>query len=201
LQVAGCGLEVEVYTQYISKNIPIYYTTELYNITIKMIVFIRHANDDTKTRFKHDPHITPKGYSDAESQAKKLIKSRGIPDSIYYSPFRRCFETAHALSRNLDPKPKLIADSRVARYFNRQDRKNPSVSPCTIKYDVPIYETKEEFAARIKDFVRHINKEIKRDHKTVIWCVCHAYIYKKIAKELDIKVKSHIEFGDYFVCK
>lgn len=164
-----------------------------------VIIYIRHTHDKL-SKYKHDNNITKYGKRQAIKMAKKLIKLYGIPKIIYSSPFQRCIETSRRMLYQIqkrDDETRLIYDSKLSRYFTKLEKLNPSVNPKTLKFNIPIYETKTEFHKRLD---KHV-KQIRKNKNTVIWCITHAYVYKQIAKRLHVKVPNRIEFLDYFVLK
>ena len=178
-----------------------------------MIIYLRHANDNQhRPKHKHDNNISKKGKKDAQEMAHKLIKKYGYPTRIYFSPFQRCKETVKKMMNELvsmqspdnkhfcfgcyEGSIKLINDSRLSRYFTTSDKKKPSVSSKTLKHKIPIYESKDDFDKRISNQVEEI-KNI--DENEIIWCITHAYTFKRIANKLNIDTTSHIKFLQYFV--
>ena len=184
-----------------------------------MIIYLRHANDSQKrSRYKHDNHINKKGKLEAKEMTHKLIDKYGYPTKIYYSPFLRCRETLTVMVnellykkkgqkihfclkcgkadiKNIDINLDLVCDPDLSRYFVKDDRKKPSVSSSTLKFEVPIYEKKEGLIKRLDNHV----ESIKKEDKGVIWCITHAIIYKKIAQRLDIVTPESIDFLDHYV--
>lgn len=166
-----------------------------------MVVYIRHADDnDHKTKYKHDPHITQKGIFKAKIIIHELISKYGYPTEIYFSPFRRCIDTMkvmmHELKKIKNAKSKnikLYCDISLSRYFTKKDKENPSISKQTLSYNIPIYENKKEFHKRVKSHVSDMSKSPNN-----IWCITHALVYKNIAKRLNVYTNNRIEFLDYF---
>lgn len=179
-----------------------------------MIIYIRHANDDTKSsKYKNDPHITKDGKKAIGKVVKKLTKKYGYPDEIRFSPFRRCRETIMEMVNQIvllqtgenpdycfkcyDYDIKLTQDIGLSRYFTSAERKNPQVSSKTLKRKIPINESHDTFHKRLETQI--VNA--KRSKKKVVWCITHAVTYKKIGLKLQVSTPDHIEFLEYFVYK
>jgi broad specificity phosphatase PhoE len=176
-----------------------------------MIIYIRHGHDKDSSKYKQDAKLTKYGKKMAKIRTKHLIDMFGFPDKILYSPFQRCKKTAvimtvetlliktgskkHVCDRCIDDRDiELIADPNLSRYFTKSEKKHKSVKSSTLKSNVPIYESKNDFIKRIKEHAKTI---IKSDG--IVWCITHAYIYKKIANELNVPVSNHIDFLDFFI--
>lgn len=166
-----------------------------------MVVYIRHANDDNhKTKYKHDPHITKHGISAIKDKVQELIIKYGYPKEIYFSPFRRCIETMRIIVHELKKDKKshykninLYCDVTLSRYFSKKEQKKPKVSKKTLEYNIPIKENKYEFHRRVKENANDMKK-----YGNDIWCITHALVYKNVARELNIVTNDHIDFLESF---
>lgn len=163
-----------------------------------MVVYIRHANDDSKTKHKHDPHITQNGITLIKSKLKELIKKYGYPKKIYFSPFRRCIDTMriiiHELKKDIDTENiKLICDVNLSRYFNKKEKKKPKVSKKTLEYNIPINESKYSFYKRVS-----LNAKDMKNNNNDVWCITHAIVYKTVARHLNVLTNDHINFFESF---
>ncbi len=181
-----------------------------------MIIYIRHGSDVGKADYKLDPRITDLAKPQVRNLALKLIRQYGIPNKIYYSPFRRCKMTVRYFMKEIllyknkqethfcfechknEQSPvKLYNDNNLSRYFTVEDKKNPQVHPDTLKKNIPIYETDKQYNDRLNSQLRKMQFLSKKSE--VIWCITHAHCFKTIAKSLNIPTKSHIEFLQHFV--
>ena len=171
----------------------------LFTLNIIMVVYIRHANDDShKTKHIHDPHITRNGVSLIKLKLKELIKKYGYPKEIHYSPFRRCIDTMriiiHELKKNTDTENiKLIPDTNLSRYFNKKEKKKPKVSKKTLGYGIPINESKYAFYKRVS-----LNANNMKNTDNTVWCITHAIVYKTVAKSYNVFTNDHIDFFESF---
>ena len=55
----------------------------------RVIIYIRHAEDIYRDKYKYDPKLTRDGKIKARKLVTKLISKYGIPDIIYCSPCSR----------------------------------------------------------------------------------------------------------------
>lgn len=191
-----------------------------------MIIYIRHANDDankSSAKYRYDPHITKLGTSQTKKLTNELVKKYGFPTQIYSGPFNRCRDTMSTMVDELvlmktgvqakcncrkcyKGNIKIETDVNLAKHSKHLDNSLDKVSPKTLKYNIPKYETEENFnnridnhLAKMKEYTQNISNGPAVNNANVIWCITHAYIYKHIAGKLNINTSNHIEFLDYFV--
>jgi broad specificity phosphatase PhoE len=163
-------------------------------------IYLRHANDGHKTIYKQDAKLTKKGKRDTAKAAHRLVKHHGFPDEIRFSPFLRTAETAHLLYYKLLElnngrcKTRLIPDVDLSRYFNRKERRYPSVSAYTQQFAVPL-DNQKAFHRRLK---RHRRKMKGRGDET-IWFITHALAMKYLAEKRHISLPEDIKFLHYFI--
>lgn len=165
----------------------------------KMIIFIRHADDDgSDPIYSHDPKITRRGLKKAKDIAFQLIERYGCPDIIFCSPFRRTIQTSKSMKKLCDDYTKIYVDNNLSRYFCKREKANPQVDPGTQKYDAPIYESWNDFEDRINKHLRMLKKEDFAEREEVVWCITHALVYKHVAKVYGIKIPTYIPFMHHF---
>ena len=169
-----------------------------------MIIFIRHSDDeDSDPTYKLDPNLTPHGIKLAQSKGRKIIEKYGVPSIIYTSPFRRTKQTVNymlsSLSNSQKQEIKISHVSKLSRYFTRSEKRRPKIDKSTMKNNIPIYETHDDFVKRTVKIAKIISKFINTPE--IIWCVTHTVIYKRVAKYYDITLPNYIPFMDYFEIK
>ncbi|ARF10386.1 histidine phosphatase superfamily branch 1 [Hokovirus HKV1] len=160
-------------------------------------IIIRHAHDDNPYyKHSHDKKITSLGKSLAYKLGDKLVNKYGYPDIIFCSPFTRTIQTTKKIKKSIDKKIKIIIDNRLSRYFTHKEKKHPDVYTKTIKKDIPIYETYDEFKKRCDSFINDINYYKKKKYN--IWIITHVLVLKRITKKFRIKIHKHIDYLEYY---
>jgi len=161
------------------------------------IIIIRHSDDETYCEKKHDCPINPqRGSYLAKKVGKKLVDKYGIPDIIILSPFRRTIETMNYMIDVKNQNIQVIEDNKLCRYFNQREKENPDVYKETLKKNIPIKESYNEFKERVDIFCEYM-QDMNIENKT-IWVITHALVYKKISKFFHKKTSSHINFMENF---
>lgn len=169
-----------------------------------MLIYIRHSeDDDTDPTYQHDPHLTDRGKKLARHQGKKLIRKYGLPDIIFYSPFRRTRETLNYMLYDLSNKDydkiETVCELDASRYFSKRDKLNPDVAKSTLSKDIPIYENMSDFSSRINSLSKKLSKLHRRNY--VIWCITHTTVYKQLADIYHLDLPNHIPYMHYFAIK
>lgn len=167
-----------------------------------MLIYIRHSVDNEEDpTYRHDARLTHKGKKLAASKGEHLIQKYGVPNIVYCSPFRRTRETLDKLLSSIQDTQhiKIVYDERIARHFSKSDQRNPDVAPTTLKTDIPIYESTDEFNKRIQRFARSMSSYALED--TVVWCITHTTAYKRMASYHRTRIPSHIPFAHHFIVK
>ena len=159
-----------------------------------MHIYMRHGNDNKTCHYKHDHSLKSELIYEEEiiKKTRKLIKKYGYPDTIYCSPFKRVRETVAIMIDYIKSKHKscdIDVDPRLSRYFNSNERANPSVRNTTLKYNPPLNENGKMFKKRV-DQVEH---DINRDHGTT-WCITHYLVIKRITKNNHIEIPKKMPF-------
>lgn len=169
---------------------------------------IRHSHDEQRDRKKnfedhrHDHPITPVGRKMAAERFIQLIKKIGVPQIIYCSPFKRGIETVkYMIPRSMRSSIRIMSDTRLSRFFNSKEQKDPSIFPETKKKNVPIRETKKQFHTRIEDFIKSMMKEGNIGSKKNVWFITHALVHKYIAGIYNVTIPEHIPFLHCFEVK
>lgn len=169
---------------------------------------VRHANDECKkVTFRHDNKLVETNLNDkVQKLMEKLIARYGLPDRIFCSPMRRTRRMLDIVMRHLKYTYKhkvpegIWIDRRLSRFFIGEEQDHPEIAPCTKKYKIPIRETVSQFEARIRGFVRHMEKRgYHRRGGKVAWVFTHAVPYKEICDLNSIKTHEIIGFLDYEV--
>jgi broad specificity phosphatase PhoE len=161
-----------------------------------MQLFIRHGNDHTESKYKHDNELNSYYNNDVISLTYKLIKKYGCPKYIYCSPFQRSIQTVEIMEqvfKKLHKKVKILVDARLSRFFNAQEQLHPSVKKNTLYYNPPIYETKEAFNKRVKKVNYYAMNNIKST-----WYITHYLVLKRIAYKHDIPIPEQMPFLHVF---
>lgn len=159
-----------------------------------VILYIRHADDNDKEKtFRDDPKITQTGAEKVIVFTDKLIKKRGLPEIIYVSPFRRAKLTAKymlkLMKKKYDHYPEIIIDNRLSRFFSPREKLNPSISNRTKEYQVPIYESWDEFKERALDFMKEMESKSED-----IWVITHTLIEREVARRYNVDFPKKIPF-------
>lgn len=161
-----------------------------------MIIYIRHSHDEEgNPEYRHDPVLTKHGEELAREAGKKLLDKYGVPDHVYVSPFRRTKYTMKAMLGKDVSKTEIHVDSRLARFFSSNERKDHDVNPKTLRHKIDIEETKEQFSDRVKEFTKFINA--KNNNKVIIWCITHTSTYKVISHIYGIDLPEEIPYMYY----
>lgn len=175
--------------QYIKNNI--------FNMTV---VFIRHSDDNgSDPSHHHDPKVTRRGKKKAENAAYELIRMYGEPSVIFCSPFRRTLETSKRMKKMCNLPPEIYIDNNLSRYFSKKEKKNPDISSKTRKYDVPIYESWNDFEERINKHIQMLIHSGYKKSEDVVWVVSHALVYKHVARVYGVDIPIIIPFLEHFV--
>jgi broad specificity phosphatase PhoE len=163
------------------------------------IIYIRHSDDEGGDCSKlQDCQLNQEGRKLAIRTGYKLIKKHGLPNIIYCSPFRRTLQTMENMLRNKDRSGiKIYKETRLSRYFSSSEKLRPNIDPNTMKADIDIHESFEEFKIRIDKFSDSI--ESLTENNDVIWCITHTTVYKRLSKKYDIKLPKYIPFCHYFI--
>lgn len=167
-----------------------------------MIIYIRHANDESDSDEKHDPELTSDAKEEIRAKVAKLVSRYGIPLSIEYSPFLRTRQTAEIMldelrTRHLSSshEVEMIVNSDLSRYFTESEKKQPSVHDSTKDWRIPIYEQKEQFESRV---TRHVAETIRNEKiystKRVHWVITHTLVIKRVAKIHRQEIDDHLPF-------
>lgn len=165
-----------------------------------MIIYIRHSDDnDRHPVHRHDQKINKKGKILAYQKAQRLIKKYGHPTIMYISPFVRSKETAHEMAKAFTKKIDVYYDKRLSRFFSKKEQQDPSVFQSTLKHNIPIKETSEEFKQRVQNHIDSMEKrKYKKSSKDIVWCITHALVYKKVARYYHISIPKYIPFVEHF---
>ena len=163
-----------------------------------MWLVVRHTDDNySNPTYGQDNRITDYGFHVAKQETIRLIKMFGEPDIIYYSGFRRVKGTLQAMMSLFKKKPKLILDNKLSRYFCAEEKANPGVAPETMKHDVPIYESWNEFRKRAKSHINDMKRADNLYGTQKVWSITHALVFKEVAKYYDVTIPKHIEPMDF----
>lgn len=165
-----------------------------------MLIYVRHSDDEvTDPTHRHDPKLTKEGKYLAFKKGRTLLKKYGTPKIIYCSPFRRTKQTLkYMLYKVSRDNIQIIFDSRVSRYFSEREKANPDIDGSTKVSNVPIYETRKDFATRAQNLTTDLNIHAKHDNE-IVWCITHTSFYKKIAKIYNTTIPDFIPFMHYFI--
>ena len=167
-----------------------------YNIKqLKMQLFIRHGNDHTESKYKHDNELNSYYNTDIVNLTHKLIKKYGCPKYIHCSPFQRSIQTVEIMEqvfKKSHKKVKILVDTKLSRFFNARRQLQPSVKKSTLYYHPPIYESKEQFNKRVKKVNHHA---MNNTHST--WYITHYLVLKRIAHKHHIPIPEQMPF---FTC-
>ena len=167
----------------------------------RRIIYLRHG-EDMRTKYKYDEKLTPRGKEAARDLAKTLIRKYGIPDIIYCSPFYRTRQTRRQMLKVIEKQTGQevinIIDPRLGRFFTKKEMENPDIRRDTRTKNVTMYETWEDFKARVREQVSEMESN---DQYRVIWCIGHTLIIKQIIRIKKIRRSSHIEYSDHVILK
>jgi len=180
-----------------------------------VLIYIRHSHDDYgEATHRHDHRITSLGKEKAKEVGQQLIAQYGMPSLIYCSPFKRTKQTLRYMLHKYEKADlinvKVKYDNNLSRYFNSKEQEDPSVFPET--NGVPIVENKKQFQTRINNHIREVenygfvtgavgNKAAAGavGVASVVWCITHALVFKRIAKYHEVNIPEHIPFMEYFI--
>lgn len=166
-----------------------------------MIIYIRHGSDvyDDPT-YAHDQKIVKnaENHEDIARVGLFLIEKYGHPAMTICSPFQRARDTYNVLKKKnvLQPETKLYVDTRVGRYFSSREKEaGPEVRKETLKMKPAIYESWQNFKARVQKHVDQLSTDgyLKSRHK-VVWVITHTLVIKEVAKYLNFEMPEHYEF-------
>ena len=163
-----------------------------------MLIYIRHAEDDTSDIYKHDGSLTKVGKKQAKYFANYLIKKYGYPKIIYTSPFYRSRETAKKMKKLVPKSVEIFADSHVSKYFTQSQQKSPDVRKDTLKYNIPILETKHDVYNRVTNHFHHLKHHHTDD---IVWIITHGIIVHYISKYVGQKTKGNVNYLQYIAIK
>jgi len=159
------------------------------------ILYIRHGKDK-ESKYKHDEKLSMQGKEEILEFTQELVTKYGIPDVIYYSPFRRTQQTAKYMLKKLneitDKKILYKSDVNLGRFFTRNQRHKPSVRKSTFKKGVLISERYEEFKERV---VEHVENMKISEHQN-IWNITHSLVILQVAKLENIQRNKRVEYLD-----
>jgi broad specificity phosphatase PhoE len=169
----------------------------------RKIIYIRHGKDAVD-EYKYDEILTDKGKIAVKHLTKKLIKEHGVPDIIYYSPYYRTRQTKNIMLKTIKKYfnrdyPPYECDNRLSRFFTEKQSRNPDIRSDTIKKGAPVYETWEEFNARVKEQVDEMENSNKTNNYKVIWCVTHTLILDYLIRNKELDRDHHIPYLDTIV--
>ncbi len=167
-----------------------------------IIIYIRHAEDRTRDKYKYDPKLTYDGHKESKMLSNQLISEYGIPDMIYCSPYSRTRQTLKNMLKTIsmytDKKIPKEIDNRLSRFFTKKQMYNPDISKKTRKLGAPIYERWGEFKQRVDDQLTDM--ENQKEYK-IIWCIGHTLINKLVAKYKNIEHDKYISYLDTVIIK
>jgi len=159
------------------------------------ILYIRHGKDK-ESKYKHDEKLSTEGKEEILDFTQELVTKYGIPDVIYYSPFRRTQQTAKYMLKKLneitDKKILYKSDVNLGRFFTRTQRHKPSVRKSTFKKGVLISERYEEFKERVAEHV----EMMKTSEYQNIWNITHSLVILQVAKLENIQRNKRVEYLD-----
>jgi broad specificity phosphatase PhoE len=157
-----------------------------------MQVFLRHGNDNKKSKYIHDHSLNLDQSSNEEdiiTLTNQLIKKYGYPKRIYCSPFYRAIQTAQMMQSQCKYPVKLYIDPKLSRFFSPREQNSPSVRNRTYKYNPPIYEDKYDFYNRVD----RLNGKLSSRRETT-WYITHYLVMKRIASHHHITLPDHMPF-------
>lgn len=164
------------------------------------ILYIRHGKDK-ESKYKHDEKLSMEGKKEILEFTEQLITEHGIPDVIYYSPFRRTQQTAKYMLKKLneitDKKILYKSDVNLGRFFTKDQRYKPSVRKSTFKKGVLIDERYEEFKERVAE---HLESMQTNEHK-IIWNITHSLVILQVAKLENIERDKRVKYLDVVAIK
>ena len=162
------------------------------------VIYIRHGKDK-ESHYKHDEKLSEEGKKEILKFTEKLVKEYGIPDIIYYSPFRRTQQTTKYMIKKLkeitDKKVIYKTDTSLGRFFTRTQRRNPSVRKSTFSKGVIIDERYEEFKERVEEQMENV---LSKNYK-IIWNITHSLILLHVAKLQKIEIDKRVNYLDKIV--
>lgn len=163
------------------------------------VIYIRHSDDENHDCSKRqDCQLNEGGKKLAMKIGKKLIEKHGFPNVIYCSPFRRTLQTMENMLKKFDKSSiQIYKEPQLARYFSEREKQRPDVDPKTLKSNIDIHETYDDFKLRIETFSKEVEK-LTQSNK-VVWCITHTTVYKRLSKQYDIKIPKMIPFMHYFI--
>ena len=155
---------------------------------------MRHGNDNKTCKYKHDHSLQSDIMVQEEiiHKTKKLIKKYGYPTKIYCSPFKRVRETVAIMLDYIAEKGRQVeihVDPNLSRYFNGNERANPSVRKTTLKYNPPLDENGQMFKRRVDKAERRV-----MHNDDTVWCITHYLVIKRITKNNDIEIPRKMPF-------
>lgn len=156
---------------------------------------MRHGNDNKPSKYKQDNSLNLDNLNTKEDiiyHTKKLIKKYGYPQTIYCSPFQRAIQTVKIMKKVINKPVNIYIDSKLSRYFSNNEKKSPSVSSRTLRYNPPIHETHDEFYERVDKLHHKIDKRSYNNNTT--WYITHYLVIKRIATNDTISLPSYMPF-------
>jgi broad specificity phosphatase PhoE len=155
-----------------------------------MHIFIRHGNDEKKGDYLQDHSLNDeqKYKDDIINHTHDLIKTYGVPDIVYCSPFHRARQTIHIMEKILSSDVKIYVNPKLSRFFSKKEKLNPSVKRKTLKYHPPIDESGKEFKQRVDQIIKNYKSP------KIIWYVTHYLVIKRIAKTHNQQIPQAMPF-------
>ncbi len=162
------------------------------------VIYIRHANDGVdRPQYTHDPGVTPESRTPIRELVKRLIATYGNPDLIFISPMNRTIST-YALMKPYLQKPRVIIDRHLSRYFTSEETETfnlKDLHPRTLYLGLPLSESNSGFKERLEEHIREFSRRgFYQSRRPVVWCLTHALVMKKIALNLELPLKDHLDF-------
>jgi broad specificity phosphatase PhoE len=148
-------------------------------------VFIRHADRDEKGKgiFDLDPLILKTDVDRARLRFSMLVENGLIPSTIICSPYERTRQTAQiAQEVILEMTGKNVpiqVDIQIRDFINRKKIKkavSSLIRDSTKKYNIPQFETVEQYNERIIKFVEERMLELNKQN---IWFISHGSFINK----------------------
>ena len=164
------------------------------------VIYIRHGKDQ-KSHYKQDEKLSEEGKREILDFTEKLVQEHGIPDVIYFSPFRRTQQTTKYMIKKIksltNKKVEIRVDVKLGRFFTRNQRYNPSVRDSTYRKGVIIEERYNEFQDRVKEQM----KDVLNSQYENIWNITHSLVILHVAKLQNIDRNKNIQYLDTLIIK
>jgi broad specificity phosphatase PhoE len=147
---------------------------------------------------RDDPILTQTGKKIAYKTGSKLIEKYGVPDQIYYSPFKRTSQTLDYMLKSLSSrkieKIVFVEDYKLCRYSTNKHRPNVATE---IVDNIPYNESRTAFINRITKFA----KNLENNNNEIIWCITHTSVYIPLAKIYHVRIPAYVSYNDYFIVR